>query len=128
MIAKDKTNNRNVFIMIGLSQNADNPSMKSNHRPSNPASVKSLYAKSRGLFYTDVGSTLAVESIRFGSGRLDVPSTITFSLDVWIDKAALISMASPRPCLDILVVEPVMKRKLNEEELLARIDVSSSAP
>lgn len=33
MIAKDKTNNRNVFIMIGLSQNADNPSMKSNHRP-----------------------------------------------------------------------------------------------
>lgn len=33
MIAKDNTNNRNVFIMIGLSQNADNPSMKSNHRP-----------------------------------------------------------------------------------------------
>ena len=37
-------------------------------------------------FIRDVGSTLAVESIRFGSGRLDVPSTITFSLDVWIVK------------------------------------------
>ena len=37
-------------------------------------------------------------------------------------------MASPIPCFEMRVVEPVMKRKLKQEVLLASIERVSSAP
>lgn len=69
---------------------------------------------------------ITVESVWFTGSGFYVPGAVSFFLDVWIVKRINVD-GKAKSVLEILVVEPVMKRKLNDEELLARIELSSSA-